>query len=75
MTRSHEKPLAPDEAEIWFVEDVYETDKFSGVKVQCHPPDGCGLEFTLPNVDPEPLKEDKCPGCNKYLVYRPWCEW
>lgn len=66
MTRSHDKPLAPDEAEM-----LFDHDTPTGMVVACG---HCHQTFECKHGADE---VERCPNpkCQKWLVYRPWCEW
>lgn len=60
--RRHAKPLASDEVLPEFQDDGPNGEYFCICQ-------GCGFG----PFDVAPVT--KCPGCNKFIVYRPWWEW
>lgn len=62
--RFHDEPLAEDEVEPWYVEDL----PGLACLIEC---DNCKTK--QPSKHGE--EDETCNGCNKFFVYRPWWEW
>lgn len=66
--RSHTYELTAEETEPLFLQDA----KYDGVVVSCHE---CGSETELPYILGGVQNDERCGGCKKIFVYRPWWSW
>ena len=70
---SHDQNLDDCEAEALFVDDIV-VEGHSGVLVECSK---CGANSFARDGTTCPGQEKIlfCTGCDRSLIYRPWCEW